>query len=215
MYLPIGTLEWHAAHLPIGLDALNAEAICLRAATQHGGVVAPTLYYGTGGTHGSYPWTITMPSDGEITALLTRALSRLDELGVRLAVVFTGHFAHEQVALVTRVARDWNENGHRMRAIGLSVDQASGLAIAPDHAGRFETTLLHAHMPDRVDLGRIPEARHDEAGEDPWGPQRHTPGHSLWGVVGPDPRSVDPADGPALLEGIVGWLLGEVEQAEA
>ena len=213
MYLPIGTLEWHAEHLPVGLDALNAEAICLRAAVHGGGVVGPTLYYGTGGSHGSYPWTITMPSDREITALLARTLSRLNDLGVLLAVVFTGHFAREQVACVRQVAHDWNERGYRMRALGLSVDQAAGLAITPDHAGRFETTLLRAHMPDRVDLGRIPPMRPDEAGEDPWGQQRHAPGHSLWGVVGPDPRDVDAADGPTILDGIVRWLLAEVDGA--
>ena len=213
VYLPLGTLEWHAQHLPIGLDALNAEGICLRAAVERGGLVYPTLYYGTGGSHGSFPWSIIMPSGSQIEALLAYSLARLDELGVELAVMFTGHFAPEQVAIVEGVAERWNAAGHRMRALGLAVNGPTGLAIEPDHAGRFETTLLHALHPDRVALERIPEPLPAEAGEDPWGPGRYEPGHSLWGVVGPDPRAVDPAQAPALLEGCVAWVLAQVEGA--
>ncbi len=215
VYLPLGTLEFHAQHLPIGLDALNAEGICLRAARERGGLVYPTLYYGTGGGHASFPWSIIMPSGAEITALLAYSLARLDELGVGLAVMFTGHFAPDQVAVVEDAAARWNAGGHRMKALGLAVNGATGLAIAPDHAGRFETTLLHAVQPELVSPERIPEPRPGEAGEDPWGPGRYDPGHSLWGVVGPDPRDFDPADSQALLDGCVRWVLAEVDKAIA
>ena len=215
VFLPMGTLEWHALHLPIGLDALNAEGICLRAAAEQGGLVYPTLYYGTGGSHRSFPWSIMMPSGTEIGALLAYSLERLDELGVEMAVMFTGHFAPEQVALVEDAADGWNGRGRRMRALGLSVDGTTGLAIAPDHAGRFETTLLHAHLPQHVSPELIPEQPPDEAGEDPWGQERYDPAHSLWGVVGPDPRSFDPADAAALMDACVRWVLAEMDAAAA
>jgi creatinine amidohydrolase len=215
VFLPLGTLEFHARHLPIGLDALNAEEICLRAAAEQGGLVYPTLYYGTGGSHGSFPWSIIPPSGTEIGALLAYSLERLDELGVDVAVIFTGHFAPEQVALVEHAAGRWNDRGRRMRALGLSVDGVTDLAIPPDHAGRFETTLLHAHLPESVSPELIPERRPGEAGEDPWGQQRYDPEHSLWGVVGPDPRGFDPADAPALLDACVRWVLAETDRAAA
>ncbi len=213
VFLPMGTLEWHSRHLPVGLDALNAEGVCLRAAATRGGIVYPTLYYGTGGSHRSFPWSMMMPSGTEIEALLAYSLERLDEMGVELAVMFTGHFAPEQVAVVTQAAERWNGRDRRMRALGLSVDGATGLAIAPDHAGRFETTLLHAHRPEVVSPELIPEQPDDEAGEDPWGQQRYDPTHSLWGVVGPDPRDFDPADAPALLDGCVRWVLAQIDEA--
>ena len=134
-------------------------------------------------------------------------------LGVELAVMFTGHFAPEQVALVEDAADRWNGRGRRMRAVGLSVDGATGLAIAPDHAGRFETTLLHAHRPETVSPELIPEPRPGEAGQDPWGQVRYDPAHSLWGVVGPDPRSFDPADAAALLDACVRWVLAQIDGA--
>lgn len=213
VYLPVGTLEYHAEHLPVGLDALNAEAVCLRAAASGGGLVFPTLYFGTGGDHARYPWSVIAPSGAEISRLLSVALGRLDELGVHLAVILTGHFAAEQIAVVEGVAGEWNASGRGMRALGLSLDRAEGMAIEPDHAGRFETTLMHAHRPDRVDMLRVPPPREGEAGEDPWGPRRHVPGHSLWGVVGPDPRDFRPDESGPLLAAAVDWLLGQTRLA--
>ena len=58
IYVPLGTYEWHGQHLPIGLDALTAHGVCCVAAQRDGGLVCPPLYYGTGGGHGDYPWTI-------------------------------------------------------------------------------------------------------------------------------------------------------------
>src|SRR5215218_7698357 len=43
-YLPVGTLEWHGEHAAVGLDALKAHAVCIRAADRSGGLVAP-LYW--------------------------------------------------------------------------------------------------------------------------------------------------------------------------
>jgi creatinine amidohydrolase len=43
VYLPLGTIEWHSEHLPVGLDALTAHGVCLRAAALDGGVVYPPL----------------------------------------------------------------------------------------------------------------------------------------------------------------------------
>lgn len=69
IYLPLGTIEWHCHHLPVGLDALTAHGLCLRAADRTVGLVWPALYYGTGGDHGGFPWTVMMPAAMEIEAL--------------------------------------------------------------------------------------------------------------------------------------------------
>ena len=44
--VPVGTIEWHGHHNPLGLDALKAHALCVRAAEQCGGVAMPPLWYG-------------------------------------------------------------------------------------------------------------------------------------------------------------------------
>ena len=60
-YLPSGTLEWHSAHLPFGLDALKAYELCKRAAAQSGGVVVPPTYWAIGGM--PHPWTMRLEMD--------------------------------------------------------------------------------------------------------------------------------------------------------
>lgn len=45
-YVPIGTLEWHGVHNPVGADTLQAEGLAILAARKGGGLVFPPLYYG-------------------------------------------------------------------------------------------------------------------------------------------------------------------------
>lgn len=44
--LPVGALEQHGPHLPLGTDGLLASAVAGDAAARVGGLVAPTLSYG-------------------------------------------------------------------------------------------------------------------------------------------------------------------------
>ena len=45
-YLPLGPIEWHGVHNPVGLDALKAKALCELAAQKGGGLVMPPLWWG-------------------------------------------------------------------------------------------------------------------------------------------------------------------------
>jgi creatinine amidohydrolase len=214
VYLPLGSIEFHSAHLPIGLDGLSAHGVCARAARAGGGIVLPTLYYGTGGGHTAYPWTI-MASAGTIADLIRQSLQRLSDFGVRLVVLFTGHFADEQLAMIDTIANDWNGGAMSLRVLPLSVNR-SDASVPPDHAGAFETSLLSAMWPDRVEIDRLPalaDAPTVDPGGDVMGAHRHDPAHPLHGVFGPDPRVFDPTAAPALLDEIVAWTVRQVELA--
>ncbi len=216
VYVPLGTYEWHGEHLPIGLDGLTAHGLCTHAARQDGGLVCPTLYYGTGGSHGGYDWSI-MVDAGEIAALIAATLSRLQQFGVETAIVVSGHFAGEQIDMLKAIQGNWLHGNNRMRVRTLAVNMAEGLALRPDHAGMFETTLLGALWPDRVRTDLLPPLERapsiDPGGE--MGPQRHDPQHPLFGIFGPDPRRYDAAAAPALLQSLVEWLVGEVRATNA
>src|SRR5690606_14111351 len=123
-YIPLGTYEWHCEHLPIGLDSLTAQGLCLRAAMRAGGLALPPLYYGTGGGHGVYPWTIMMEAETEIAALLRKTLSRLDDFDFKVAVLFSGHFADEQIAMIKRLARDWNQGRSNMTVLAFAMNRS-------------------------------------------------------------------------------------------
>jgi creatinine amidohydrolase len=215
VYLPLGTLEFHGPHLPVGLDALTGHGVCTAAALRSGGVVLPTVFQGFGGGHVDYPWTVMMSSGEAITANLLDTLVRLEALHVGTAVLFSGHFAPEQLDLIGAVASVWQEDGtHAMRVVATSVDRCPTASIAPDHAGVFETTLLSAIEPDLVHLDRLPDpATHPavDPGGDPAGAQRHDPANPLWGVFGPDPRGADLGAGPLLLAHLAAWLASQAE----
>src|SRR5579864_5564960 len=46
-FVPVGPIEWHGPHLPLGTDALVAHHLAVRAARIVGGVVLPALFAGT------------------------------------------------------------------------------------------------------------------------------------------------------------------------
>jgi creatinine amidohydrolase len=204
VYLPLGSIEYHSHHLPLGLDGLTAHGVCTRAAAS-GGVVLPTLWFGTGGTHTAYPWTIMTPTAAPLAELVLTTLRRLSDLGVQLCALFTGHFADDQLGLIDTVAADWNATGARPHVLALAVNRTDA-ALAPDHAGIFETSLLHALAPELVQLHRLPSLT--ELPVDPpdkhggWD-HRHTPGHPLRGVMGPDPRTTDLHQSQPLLDQVV------------
>ena len=217
VYVPLGTYEWHGEHLPVGLDGLTAHGLCLEAARRAGGLVLPPLYYGTGGEHGAYPWTIIADA-AEIRPLLLQTLARMAAFDVGTVVILSGHFASEQIDMIRKLEADWLGSGERMRVRALAVSMATGLALAPDHAALFETTLLSALWPDRLRIDLLPplaEAPSIDPGGNEMGPHRHDPTHPLFGIFGPDPRRFDPASAAPLRDAMVDWLLAEVAAIES
>ncbi len=64
-YLPLGTLEWHGEHAAVGLDALKAHAVCIRAVDRSGGIVVPPLYWST-------DWREDLPDGSYLTGGIER-----------------------------------------------------------------------------------------------------------------------------------------------
>jgi len=218
VFIPIGAFEFHQEHLPFGLDALNAHGLTCLAASIHGGVVMPPLYYGTGGSHKNYPWTIMMDEEVEIRALLEKTLARLEEFGVEVAVIFSGHFAPEQLEMISSIAKQWSQGSGHMKVIDLAINMPLDAAPSPDHAGVFETTVLSRFEPDTIDLTKLPsidEAPANDPNGDPYGLHRHDPSHVLWGVFGPDPRNFDPSSAEAVVLKITNSIENSVKQALA
>jgi creatinine amidohydrolase len=189
-----------------------SQGVACEAASERGGIVLPTLFVGTGGGHKDYPWTIMMDGDAEIRAILQKTLQRLNEFGVKVAVLFTGHFAPEQLEMIESIASTWKQTGRSMKVLALAINMPLESALSPDHAGVFETTVLSKFFKETIDLGELPSLSDSPAIDpdgDPYGLHRHDPEHVLWGVFGPDPRKYDSAAADAL----VGKLTLEINAA--
>jgi creatinine amidohydrolase len=212
-YVPLGTLEWHCEHLPVGLDALTAHGICLRVAARIGGAVMPALHFGTGGGHGAYPFTIMMPGADEIEAQLTFALGKLKSFGFKTVVLFSGHFPKAQLDMIDRIAARNLDAGFSV--VATAVNRIEGLPLAPDHAGLFETTLLYALHPELVQMDRLPSLTLSPLTTDDWSAARHDPAHPVYGAVGPDPRAFEPSRAAALLDAAVDWTVETIRKIQA
>ncbi len=81
--LPVGSLEQHGEHLPVGTDSLLVETVCLRAAdlARRDAIVAPTVWTGLSPHHVRLGVTVTL--EPELLLELTRVDRALPAAVVR------------------------------------------------------------------------------------------------------------------------------------
>jgi len=116
-YIPIGTIEWHGVHNPVGADTLQAEALAILAARKAGGLVFPPLYYGESRVESlmeanardrdkiaqamELPADNFLPERHPFTAtqqvlhyqrLLLHVLAEVESLGFEVGVLVAGHY---------------------------------------------------------------------------------------------------------------------------
>ena len=176
-YLPVGPLEWHGPHLPLGVDPLNAENAAFQSAELTGGLVFPTLYWGTERerqpemldwlgldreayiigmdfTANSLP---SMYCSEEIFALLIREQLRLvAKMGFRLIVLISGHAATNQIDVLERLAAEFNGNKIARVIVALPFVTNSSGVMEVGHASRIETAVMQALHPETVKLEALP-----------------------------------------------------------
>lgn len=184
-YVPLGTLEWHGMHNPVGADTLQAEGLAVRCAQKGGGLVFPPLYYGESrleslmeanaqdreaiaGHMGLDPDAFSparhpYSASEQTTAynhLLTHILAEVESLGFKVGVFVAGHYPlvdHAAAAVHQFNRRNWSRY-HGMLAYAC-IDflfLKDRYKEAGDHAAGWETSHLLALHPKSVDLGELP-----------------------------------------------------------
>src|SRR5262249_41614997 len=93
--LPVGSVEQHGKHLPVGCDANSAEAVALRAAEGLSGAAQPVLllgplWYGYSPHHMGFAGTVTLGSETFLSVVQDVVQSVLSQ-GVRRVVILNGH----------------------------------------------------------------------------------------------------------------------------
>jgi len=163
VYIPIGPIEWHGPHLPFGVDPLNAEDVSIRTCAVTGGMVWPTLFWGTererrpeqlealGLPRESYVVGMDFPANSlpsaycpeEIFGLVVRELLREVRLmGARVAVIVNGHGAVNHNQVLRRLAAESNQaSGLRVHVrMAMPMDEVERGAIG--HATSTETSIM-------------------------------------------------------------------------
>jgi creatinine amidohydrolase len=88
--LPIGVIEKHGPHLPLGTDVFAARAAAIRAAEREYVVVFPHYYFGQIYEARHQPGCVTIPP-GLLTSLLQATCESIARNGFKKIVIVNGH----------------------------------------------------------------------------------------------------------------------------
>ncbi len=166
MIVPIGALEAHGPHLPLGADQIQAERTALELAERVGALVAPTLPYGSAPGARRFPGTVSL-SMAELGTHVEGVLRELARGGVRRLLVLSGHGERGHMAALREAADRAMSAYPGLRVVVLCdyefVYELRGReAPASDgHAGLLETSRLLALEPGSVGAERpVVDYRH-------------------------------------------------------
>ena len=171
-FIPVGPLEWHGPHCPYGTDGLNAQHMAAEACRRVGGILWPTLFWGTererrpdqleslGFPKDAYIVGMDFPANPlpscycpeEIFAVVVReTLRQAGRLGVKLAAIVNGHGAENHMAALRRLTVEISRTTGPLTYLRVS-DPSKG---SGGHADADETSLM-MFLTHSVDLSALP-----------------------------------------------------------
>ena len=159
--LPLGAVEAHGPHLPVGTDGWISEAAARDAARRleasgRRALVLPTLAYAPAPFADGFAGTISI-RPATLVALVVDLGEALARRGVAVLALVNSHFDPAQVGALREAERTIAGSGRlrvafpdltrRELAARLSEEFRSGAC----HAGRFESSIVLAERPELVD----------------------------------------------------------------
>lgn len=153
LLLPIGALEQHGPHLPLGTNGLIAGRMAYDLSLEFEVLRAPVLAYGVNvPTERAYAGTATLRPK-TLHRLINELLATWEAQGFDEFIVITAHRHEPHLDALTTLVTDTA----RVRVVSIwDVDIAAFLDAQPGplHAGEAETSLLLHLFPDRVRMDR-------------------------------------------------------------
>jgi creatinine amidohydrolase len=153
MIVPVGALEQHGPHLPLGANVLIARRVAVDLSVEFNVLRAPTIYYGVNVKAAqNYAGTATLRQK-TLHRSMNELLAAWEQHGITEFILITAH-RHEPhldalATLITRTAR--------VRVISVwDVDVSDLLETQPGtlHAGEAETSLMLFLYPETVRMDR-------------------------------------------------------------
>jgi creatinine amidohydrolase len=234
VFLPVGPLEWHGPHLPLGTDGLIAHHVAVRVARKTGGVVLPATFIGTDSLRprGRVPQglgALGIDEDEHVVgmdlpgfpvkglyyhetvfgAVIREAIRLLKREPWALIVLVNGHGGPNHKRMLERIAQE--ESLSSAAEVLYSETGVVSKNSDPGHASRSETSKMMALERDLVHVDRLP-ARDVPLVYRDFGVVDGAAfdGHPGEGFVVPDhadPRLSSPEEGQALADAAVGAVV--------
>ncbi len=158
--VPLGILEKHGPHLPLGTDLLDVREVAVRAAAREYAVVFPPYYFGQIYEARHQPGTVAY-SERLVWDLLQETVEEIARNGIKKIVLVSGHGGNEhflpffcQSQLARR--RDFVVYLYQPRGDTSTSAEVQKLrkTTMDMHGGEVETSTMLSHRPDLVHLDR-------------------------------------------------------------
>jgi len=174
VFLPVGALEQHGPHLPLGTDAIFATRMAEAVARRLGGVVLPPINYGyksQARSGGGQTFTGTTSLDGtHLTGVVLDIIRELGRHGVQRLAVIDGHYENQWflTEAIELAQREFAMTGTRMRIVRTEYWDYCPRAVLDavfdgdfpgydlEHAALIETSMMLHWHPEWVDMDRLP-----------------------------------------------------------
>lgn len=158
--VPVGSVEQHGSHLPVGTDTILADAAAHagveRASDEIPLIVTPPVWTGLSPHHLEFGGTITLEVGTMLAVLRDVAASVLDN-GFDAVFFLNGHGGNMALlgTAVTQIGREFSD----AQILGLTYFQLAASVVSDlreselggmAHGGEFETSLMLHFRPDLV-----------------------------------------------------------------
>jgi creatinine amidohydrolase len=193
-YLPLGTLEWHGEHLPLGSDGIQSQEFFKLLAKKTGGIVLPMLFLGPAGRetvlNGVELYGMDMGStskgekfqysprqlagsayrvpDSTFADILNNVMKQLSRAGFKIVI------AHGHGPSTNFLGKHIQEYKEKYNLVVMSCwgKDSADLCLQCDHAAANETSIVMQVRPELVQMKNLPADT------------------SIWplGIAGKDPR---------------------------
>jgi creatinine amidohydrolase len=192
-YLPLGTLEWHSYHLPLGSDGIQSQEFFKKLASEVGGIVLPMLflgpdldtvinnneYYGMDLAKtfnyqctydiqqltGSAYWV----SNSTFDVMINSIMKQLSRVGFKIVIAHGHGPSTNYIGSHSQGFKD----KYDLIVMNCWLNDSSDLCLQCDHAAANETSIMMYVRPDLVKMQNLPQEP------------------SVWpmGMLGNDPRT--------------------------
>lgn len=157
--MPVGSLEEHGPHLPLGTDTFHAMEVARRVALTKKVVIAPPLFYGLCRSTREHPGTVSISGD-TLRALLLDVGREFYRQGLKILVFISGHAGGTHMSALVEAGEILLAELPEVRVAVVNLldllreilAEKPGLLTTKgdSHAGEVETALMLAAYPHLV-----------------------------------------------------------------